>query len=558
MSTRKSVRNRSSRSTQDPHKPLWKDVRAILTAKNQRVIEVPGDGHCFLQAVRQCLLHDHGINYSLFAIKNIIMNEIMDNEAFYSERHVKPTGPKGPKTILECAADYFMNRTYTQSVVDIVVAATANAFSMNFEIYCKQADDTFEIISQQSRSQNTSSAIYLLYNGVHYDAIVKAKYSTPQNVYKRKSDQSHKTESVHDALSRNPRKKHAKSTSSQANKEPQQSIIPDVTEFTFCTCCGKLTPVTNAVYFQETNYDFAQPQVACKLSQQNRLHLMEEEYICKQCHSQYCKMSTRKSDQSHKTESVHDALSRNPRKKHAKSTSSQANKEPQQSIIPDVTEFTFCTCCGKLTPVTNAVYFQETNYDFAQPQVACKLSQQNRLHLMEEEYICKQCHSQYCKIQYQDDHKIPTSNKSTPNMKTDQGYTDKSAKTQQGNKFTPPKSSYPSSKRRKVTQSSNIADKTQSGELTFCSCCAEIISVASAVLFQQDNYDFTDPKVADKLHPNKRFQMMPTEYLCGKCHHQFCREQYHQSSNKDIPASTSKSNTNVDSSCHPIVQASVI
>ena len=141
------------------------------------VKKIPGNGMCFVEAVREALKDIGGKDMDVEVLKCTILNEMYNCMDYYAGFH--PMG-KSPRNVLLNAEKIFKYRCYTMDIVDVCIAATANALGVHLYIY-EQIDNQAVIIQQLCAFQSTQNGIFLWYHHdrndpknltAHYDAIV--------------------------------------------------------------------------------------------------------------------------------------------------------------------------------------------------------------------------------------------------------------------------------------------------------------------------------------------------------------------------------------------------
>ena len=143
-----------------------------------------GDGRCFIESVRKCLLHDLDVDYSCDVIADKIFDEIIDNSNNYQDFH---TGSK--KDLIEDTLSYLKYRKFTIDVVDVVVQACANALKVNLHILTRGDKDMCQVICANSCIKSNRDIVlkYDRFGGIyhssdHYSAVVKQRPQLP-NTY---------------------------------------------------------------------------------------------------------------------------------------------------------------------------------------------------------------------------------------------------------------------------------------------------------------------------------------------------------------------------------------
>ena len=141
------------------------------------VKKIPGNGMCFVEAVREALKDIGEKDMDVEVLKCTILNEMYNCMDYYAGFH--PMG-KTPRNVLLDAEKNFKYRCYTMDIVDVCIAATANALGVYLYIY-EEIGNQAVIIQQLCAFQSTQKGIFLRYHHdrndpknlmAHYDAIV--------------------------------------------------------------------------------------------------------------------------------------------------------------------------------------------------------------------------------------------------------------------------------------------------------------------------------------------------------------------------------------------------
>ena len=152
----------------------WRDLGQHLQKFDREVMEVSGNGFCFLEAVRTCLLIDYKEEIPVEKLIKKLMNKLYERVNYYSSFH-----QGGIQKLLKDAKKFIKKRKYSLDVVDVCIAATANALKVNLYIF-EKINNKVQIIKHKCSCVDTDKTIYLHYThtpntnhlGDHYDAIV--------------------------------------------------------------------------------------------------------------------------------------------------------------------------------------------------------------------------------------------------------------------------------------------------------------------------------------------------------------------------------------------------
>ena len=105
----------------------WDKLPQFIHKLQCQVIPNRADGFCFLHAVCMTLCMDYYADMTLGKLQSSILDHLAANVNYYKQFH---TG-----NVLKDMKRYFKFGTYCDSVVDLIVVATARALNMNLKIY---------------------------------------------------------------------------------------------------------------------------------------------------------------------------------------------------------------------------------------------------------------------------------------------------------------------------------------------------------------------------------------------------------------------------------------
>ena len=145
-------------------------------------MEVNGNGFCFLEAVRTCLLIDYKEDIPVEKLIKKLMNELYERVNYYSNFH-----QGGIKKLLKDAKKFIKKRKYRLDVVDVCIAATANVLKFSLYFF-EKINSKVQIIKHKCNCVDTDKTIYLCYSctpntkhlGDHYDGIVNIQMENTQ------------------------------------------------------------------------------------------------------------------------------------------------------------------------------------------------------------------------------------------------------------------------------------------------------------------------------------------------------------------------------------------
>ena len=149
----------------------WSNIQQHLFNKSLAIMNVRGDGFCFLRALQYSMWGNHEMEFSLEELADKIMDHILENASRY--RHFANSEER---MIRECL-EFFCNKEYNTDSVDIIVQAAAAALYINLDIYMNRLDSVYVL---KIRPVGSGSRIVpLLFKDSHlhpmlnhYDAIV--------------------------------------------------------------------------------------------------------------------------------------------------------------------------------------------------------------------------------------------------------------------------------------------------------------------------------------------------------------------------------------------------
>ena len=143
-----------------------------------------GDGLCFPKSIQKAIKLDYGLDWPLDAIKHDIMTEVTKNAKSYMHFY-----DMIEHKVVTSTYDYLEKGQFTDSVVNVVVPATAQALRINLFIYCRHSQ---HILLIPAMCRGSTMDVYLKYNrswgtyygGDHYTPLVKkqgvSKNGTPK------------------------------------------------------------------------------------------------------------------------------------------------------------------------------------------------------------------------------------------------------------------------------------------------------------------------------------------------------------------------------------------
>ena len=156
----------------------WDRLPQFIYKLQCQVIPNRADGFCFLHAVCLTVCMDHGEEMTLAKLQSSILDHMATNVNYYKHFH---TG-----NVLKDVKRYFKFGTYCNSIVDLIVVATARALNMNLKIYQKGPLGNIQILEHITNA--TAKEIHLKFThdpsnvaNNHYDSIMLLEEPTPRH-----------------------------------------------------------------------------------------------------------------------------------------------------------------------------------------------------------------------------------------------------------------------------------------------------------------------------------------------------------------------------------------
>ena len=145
-------------------------LKRYLTDIEKIIVDVPGDGHCLVESVRQGLVVK-AVDFTTVEICNELKNEIETNHNLYS---AFSTG----QDILSDLSTYIEDKNYNTDTADLLVDGIANAMRLEITIYVVGGENVRKE-THSPRDGNIDHCIEVaLYGagvGAHYDSVQSAK-----------------------------------------------------------------------------------------------------------------------------------------------------------------------------------------------------------------------------------------------------------------------------------------------------------------------------------------------------------------------------------------------
>ena len=155
----------------------WSEIQSYFNRNNLKENKVLGNGFCFLNAVRKCMLHDFYKFYTLKKLQEIVTEHLIENFNKYMEWH----GGNADQLVYE-ATEFFNDRNFTADIVDIIVQATGDALDICMKKFQRSPAGNIQVVQSGNKyspriihlklSETGGTAINPNYTGDnHYDAL---------------------------------------------------------------------------------------------------------------------------------------------------------------------------------------------------------------------------------------------------------------------------------------------------------------------------------------------------------------------------------------------------
>ena len=103
-------------------------------------MKIQGNGFCFLNAVRKCMMYDFLKFYSHEKVREMITAHLIDHFDDYTQWH-----GASPDQLVDEASQFFDDRNFNTDIVDIIVQATAAALNIQIKIYRRSAQGNIQV-----------------------------------------------------------------------------------------------------------------------------------------------------------------------------------------------------------------------------------------------------------------------------------------------------------------------------------------------------------------------------------------------------------------------------
>ena len=147
----------------------WDQLGIYIYNLGHQVMPVRGDGFCFLDAIDLVLYCYHNEVVTLNSLASNILGHLAANVNFYKEFHTED--------VLKDTEGYFKFGNYCDSVLNVIIFATARALKLNLSIYQKGPNGNIQILKQTTNTTGREVHLKFTQNSHnpannHYDAIL--------------------------------------------------------------------------------------------------------------------------------------------------------------------------------------------------------------------------------------------------------------------------------------------------------------------------------------------------------------------------------------------------
>ena len=160
----------------------WNEFHVHSDTKGKEIVDIPADGLCFFRSVQNWLGIQYNEKYSMAQIQKKIVEEIATRPKFYLGFF--PEG-KNRKVIVATVENFFKDRCFASTTVDMLIGASCNAFGITLWIYQKDDNDFMHSIQYGTGQdiQKRRHCHLILYRnrqdvkglGSHYNSVVSKK-----------------------------------------------------------------------------------------------------------------------------------------------------------------------------------------------------------------------------------------------------------------------------------------------------------------------------------------------------------------------------------------------
>lgn len=149
------------------------DIVQMMSSKNLQInTRIAGDGFCFLNSVLDCLTYNHNMQLDPETLRNMVVEEIIQRKEFYGDFQ---TGE-----ILSKVFEFFDKRNYRLDVLDVIIVATINAFSLDVDTY-QECRGFVQILRQRGGAGTRKISLFYDKTALHYMSIRRIECNTEEN-----------------------------------------------------------------------------------------------------------------------------------------------------------------------------------------------------------------------------------------------------------------------------------------------------------------------------------------------------------------------------------------
>ena len=150
----------------------WAKLPDHLRVFNMRVFPIVGDGYCYIRSIIKVLETDYHRKLNISDVIELVEEQLLERLDYYSQWHAA-----SKREVVADAQKFLRGRNYTLDVVDVVVAATADALGIQLKLFSRVGTKV-HILSHTSPNHARYS-VYLRYTGNHYDAVIDTSTMQP-------------------------------------------------------------------------------------------------------------------------------------------------------------------------------------------------------------------------------------------------------------------------------------------------------------------------------------------------------------------------------------------
>ena len=158
----------------------WSNAHVWLDEKGREIVNIPGDGLCFLRSLQHTLGVVFKEKYSIGSMITKIKDEVKKRPAFYQQFLIDAAEPED---VIEELQTFFDTHFFSTEVVDLLVGIAVNVFRITLWIFQEDDDGMCQTIKyctpdEESRRRHVHMILYRDKNdlrglGNHYNTIIK-------------------------------------------------------------------------------------------------------------------------------------------------------------------------------------------------------------------------------------------------------------------------------------------------------------------------------------------------------------------------------------------------